>query len=162
MHQKTKCTKCGSETHISKECKFTGVCAWCKKVGHTDSVCHAKKANKPRAFHADGNGNDGGEIYGNMIRVAPIPAKALYQGDPAPTRRAKNANSTKRAQQPCKITLPAEIPTLTVGNTTPVCYMADKTALPDPPIGTVRERFMADTGANMSIHPNGRAAASFY
>ena len=97
-----------------------------------------------------------------MIRVAPIPAKALYQGDPAPTRTAKNANSAKRAQHSCKITLPAEIPTLTVGNTTPVCYMADKTALPDPPIGTVRERFMADTGANRSIHPNGRAAASFY
>ena len=85
-----------------------------------------------------------------MIRVAPIPAKALYQGDPTPTMAAQNAKSAKRAQKLCKITLPPEVPTLTVGNTTPVCYMADKTALPDPPIGTVRERFMADTGTKVN------------
>ena len=66
-HPKTKCTKCGSEIHTSRECKFTGVCAWCKKPGHSDSVCHAKKSNRPKPFMADGNGEDGGEVYANVL-----------------------------------------------------------------------------------------------
>ena len=31
-----------------------------------------------------------------------------------------------------------------------------------PPPGCVTEKFYADTGANRSIHPNGRSAVSFY
>ena len=162
MHPKNKCKKCGSDQHIPKDCKFAGVCGWCKRVGHSDLVCHAKKANRPRAFHADGNGDDGGEVYANMTRVPPIPARALYKKDPAPTMATQSANSDQRTQKLCSFTLPSQVPTPTVGTPAPVCYMADEATLPDPPIGTVRERFMADTGANRSIHPNGRSAASFY
>ena len=35
-------------------------------------------------------------------------------------------------------------------------------SIPPAPPDTVCEKFMADTGANRSIHPNGRAAANFY
>ena len=33
---------------------------------------------------------------------------------------------------------------------------------PPPPPGCITERFYADTGANRSIHPNGRSAISYY
>ena len=111
-HPKNKCTKCGSEQHTPKDCKFAGVCGWCKRVGHSDLVCHAKKANRPRAFHADGNGDDGGEVYANMTRVPPIPARALYKKDPAPTMATQSANSDQRAQKLCSFTLPSQVPTL--------------------------------------------------
>ena len=101
-HLKNKCTKCGSDQHTSKDCKFAGVCGWCKRVGHSDLVCHAKKANRPRALHADGNGDDGGEVYANMIRVPPIPARALYQRDPTPTMATKTRTLTKE-QKNCVV-----------------------------------------------------------
>ena len=41
------------------------------------------------------------------------------------------------------------------GITSPVCYSAD-VSTPIPP-GCVTEKFFADTGANRSIHPNGRS-----
>ena len=92
-----------------------------------------------------------------MIRVAPIHARALYQKDPEPTREPDTANSKLTgAQQMCSFTQRQQ------DTTAPVCYLADEHSLPPPPTGTVRERFMADTGANRSIHPNGRAAATFY
>ena len=119
-------------------------------------------SSRPRAFHADGNGDDGGEVYANMTRVPPIPARALYKKDPTPTMVIQNANSDQRAQKLCGFTLSPDVPTPTVGTTKPVCYIADEATLPAPPIGTVRKRFMADTGANRSIHPNGRSATSFY
>lgn len=42
----------------------------------------------------------------------------------------------------------------------PVCYSTE-VSFPIPP-GCVTEKFYADTGANRSIHPNGRSAATFY
>jgi hypothetical protein len=42
----------------------------------------------------------------------------------------------------------------------PVCYAVDVS--PPPPPGCVTEKIFADTGANRSIHPNGRSAVSFY
>ena len=47
-----------------------------------------------------------------------------------------------------------------VGESLPVCYSAD-VSIPTPP-GCITEKFYADTGANRSIHPNGRSAVSFY
>ena len=87
-----------------------------------ESLCNAKKANRPRAFMSS---QDGGAIHANMIRVA-LPANADI---PAPD---------------------------------PLCFFSEDSSLPPPPVGTIRERFMADTGANRSIHPNARAAATFY
>jgi transposase InsO family protein len=43
----------------------------------------------------------------------------------------------------------------------PVCFTSDVSSPPPPP-DCVTERFYADTGANRSIHPNGRSAMSFY
>ena len=43
-----------------------------------------------------------------------------------------------------------------------VCCNVDVPSTPPPPPGTVYEKFFADTGANRSIHPNGRSASSFY
>ena len=139
---------------------FTGVCGWCKKPGHSDSMCRATKSNRPKAFMTDGNGDDGGEVYSNMLRVslpkAPIPARA-----PQPQKAPEPTRALKMLMAPISTREPATSCT-TTADANPICFLADDSALPPPPTGTVRERFMADTGANRSVHPNGRAAASFY
>ena len=118
------------------------------------------QCNRPKAFMTDGNGDDGGEVYANMLRVslpkAPIPTRAPQpQKAPELTRAPKMLTALIPTREPATSCT-------TTANANPICFLADDSALPPPLTGTVRERFMADTGANRSIHPNGRAAASFY
>ena len=109
---------------------------------------------------ADGNCEDGGEVYAHMLRVSLPKAPEL-------TRAPQLQKAPNLTRAPKTLTAPILARELATSCTTtakanPICLLADESALPPPPTGTVRERFMADTGANRSIHPNGRAAASFY
>ena len=108
---KVTCAKCAKD-HLTRECKYDGVCNYCKKVGHMESVCKTKKRNGPKVLASS---VDGAPASANLFIV--------------------NLN-TESAQVKEEREAPID--------------------------GKFKERFYADTGANRSLHPNSRAAASFY
>ena len=59
----SRCNKCDSAEHLSKDCKFTGKCSVCERVGHKEKCCYRKKPNANLAE------TDGYDVYANMICV---------------------------------------------------------------------------------------------
>lgn len=63
------CNKCGVTEHLTKECKFSGNCNWCGRVGHKDVVCHDKRSGKPKALVAVAAQGEGVQVRANLTIV---------------------------------------------------------------------------------------------
>ena len=61
------CMKCG-DNHLASDCKFSGQCTWCRKLGHKEHMCKSKKIGKPQALVAAVS-PDGEPIRANIIIV---------------------------------------------------------------------------------------------
>jgi hypothetical protein len=62
------CFRCG-ENHKDK-CTYDGICGWCKRKGHKEDLCHAKKTGKAKATAQLAIvPTDGSVAIANMIKV---------------------------------------------------------------------------------------------
>ena len=109
-------------------------CTWCGKLGHTEPICHAKRASKPKAMLSNAEEED--FIYDE------------YGDD---DRQVVNSNT--KAQD-----VPPAAMTIKVNSNKNISASSDATNNN----GLIRETFFADTGANRTVHTNPKAAHKYH
>ena len=135
------CKHCGGK-HKQWNCPKRPKCEWCGKQGHVESECNNKKRGQPKALAAISQQPiDGFEAKANMIVCENASVGKL---NPNPQVDVEAVCSSVRVKRPATECSPSK-------NNQALCV----------PDGMLVEKFLADTGANRTVYPNGRNAYEY-